>query len=90
MSSFLKANVKGNGQQGFPVNLIKNNTVPKLFQYLIKSRPLVSGSPAGYVILFRFREPFKISLIFFPIADIRTVNSDPSTIYWSYVFFQSS
>ena len=42
-------NVKGNGQQGFPVKLIESTTVPKLIQYLIKSRPLVSGSPAGYI-----------------------------------------
>jgi len=41
---------KGNGQQGFPGKLIEGVTVPKLFQYLIKSRPLLSGSPADWAV----------------------------------------
>jgi len=34
-------------QPGFPAKLVESTTVPKLFQYLIKSRPLLSGSPVG-------------------------------------------
>jgi hypothetical protein len=42
---FCRFNVKGNGQQGFPVKLIESNTVPNLFQYLKKTDPCCPVHP---------------------------------------------